>query len=71
LLDFSRAVTGGLFFVPTATFLENVTEDQPEAAVPPGAPAATEAPSSSSSSNPSVREGSLGIGSLKGDIRHE
>src|SRR5579863_774083 len=27
LLDFSRAVTGNLFFVPTATFLENVTED--------------------------------------------
>ena len=24
LLDFSRAVTGGLFFVPSATFLENV-----------------------------------------------
>ena len=27
LLDFSRAVTGNLFFVPTATFLENVTEE--------------------------------------------
>ncbi len=27
LLDFSRAVTGNLFFVPSATFLENVTED--------------------------------------------
>jgi putative iron-dependent peroxidase len=26
LLDFSRAVTGNLFFVPTATFLETVTE---------------------------------------------
>jgi len=25
LLDFSRAVTGTLFFVPSATFLENVT----------------------------------------------
>ena len=24
LLDFSRAVTGNLFFVPTATFLDNV-----------------------------------------------
>ena len=32
LLDFSRAVTGNLFFVPSATFLENVTEDQPAAA---------------------------------------
>src|SRR5271167_4520872 len=28
LLDFSRAVTGNLFFLPSATFLENVTEDQ-------------------------------------------
>ena len=27
LLDFSRAVTGNLFFVPSATFLENVTEE--------------------------------------------
>jgi putative iron-dependent peroxidase len=29
LLDFSRAVTGNLFFAPSATFLETVTEDQP------------------------------------------
>jgi putative iron-dependent peroxidase len=27
LLDFSRAITGNLFFAPSATFLENVTED--------------------------------------------
>ena len=26
LLDFSRAVTGSLFFVPSATFLDNVTD---------------------------------------------
>ncbi len=31
LLDYSRAVTGALFFVPSATFLENVT---PEIAAP-------------------------------------
>ncbi|MGA8501007.1 MAG: Dyp-type peroxidase [Candidatus Sulfotelmatobacter sp.] len=83
LLDFSRAVTGGLFFVPSATFLDNVTEDETgkgqtsedqPAAEPPAPPAAAETSSSSSmpsSSNPSVREGSLGIGSLKGDVRHE
>jgi putative iron-dependent peroxidase len=66
LLDFSRAVTGNLFFVPSATFLEAVTEDQ---AVEdrPAAPAVAE----SSPSIPSGSEGSLGIGSLKGDIRHE
>ena len=67
LLDFSRAVTGNLFFVPSATFLETVTEDEPAVTAPAAAPAAAEpAPSI-----PSVHDGSLGIGSLKGDIRHE
>src|SRR6202050_228903 len=72
LLDFSRAATGNLFFVPSATFLENVAdeqanEDQPAAAESSAAPPVAE----TSSSIPSVREGSLGIGSLKGDTRHE
>jgi putative iron-dependent peroxidase len=65
LLDFSRAVTGNLFFVPSATFLESVAGDQPAVAEASGSP--TAAPPSS----PSVHDGSLGIGSLKGDIRHE
>src|SRR5580658_261562 len=34
LLDFSRAVTGSLFFVPTATFLENVTDEPASIAAP-------------------------------------
>jgi putative iron-dependent peroxidase len=66
LLDFSRAVTGNLFFVPTATFLENVTEDQP-AAARPAEPAPVEPATSSRAEN----DGSLGIGSLKGDTPHE
>ena len=33
LLDFSRAVTGSLFFVPSATFLDDVTSDESPAAV--------------------------------------
>jgi putative iron-dependent peroxidase len=60
LLDFSRAVTGNLFFVPSATFLDGVTADPPaavEAATPDEIPRLT----------PPAREGSLGIGSLKGD----
>jgi len=79
LLDFSHAVTGNLFFVPSATFLENVPEDQ--AALDPAgeiqtvageiSAACAAAEASTSSSNPSVHEGSLGIGSLKGDPRHE
>ncbi|MFZ0954922.1 MAG: Dyp-type peroxidase [Candidatus Sulfotelmatobacter sp.] len=92
ILDFSRAVTGNLFFVPSATFLENVAadqtiddqtvKDQTAVAESPAAPAVAETSSSISSSNPSssapsssiispVRDGSLGIGSLKGDIPHE
>ena len=67
LLDFSRAVTGNLFFVPSATFLEAVTEDQPAVAAPSAASAAVEP----SPSIPSENDGSLGIGSLKGDIPHE
>jgi putative iron-dependent peroxidase len=77
LLDFSRAVTGSLFFVPSATFLDNIAddqatddrtnEDQPAVAESSAAPSAAE----TSSATSSVPDGSLGIGSLKGDIRHE
>ena len=67
ILDFSRAVTGNLFFVPSATFLENVAEDHPAIAEPSPAPALDEA----STSIPAPRDGSLHIGSLKGEIRHE
>ena len=31
LLDFSRAVTGSLFFAPSATFLENLDDKEPPA----------------------------------------
>jgi putative iron-dependent peroxidase len=67
LLDFSRAVTGNLFFVPSATFLEAVAEDEPAVADSDAAPSAPEP----SPSIPPVHETSLGIGSLKGDIRYE
>jgi porphyrinogen peroxidase len=67
LLDFSKAVTGSLFFVPSATFLESVTEDEPAVEASPAVSAAPDP----SQSILSVHDGSLGIGSLKGDIRHE
>jgi len=67
LLDFSRAVTGNLFFVPSATFLENVAGDRPES----GGLSSVSAADQSASSIPSERDGSLRIGSLKGEIRHE
>jgi putative iron-dependent peroxidase len=66
LLDFSRAVTGNLFFAPSVTFLESVTEDQPATSLT-AAPAMAEP----LQTIPADHEGSLGIGSLKGDISHE
>jgi len=79
LLDFSRAVTGNLFFVPSATFLDDVSDEQ--AADPAASDAAPDAPSDYPSGAPSTDQtgqstapsgdGSLGIGSLKGDIGHE
>src|SRR5271167_331847 len=65
LLDFSRAVTGNLFFAPSTTFLENVADDQPAVAV------ASAEPAVEASLPTRENDGSLGIGSLKGDIPHE
>jgi putative iron-dependent peroxidase len=69
LLDFSRAVTGTLFFVPSATFLNAVTADN-TAAAPPAAPASGEAQQPTQLAIP-VLDSSLRIGSLKGKNRHE
>ena len=62
LLDFSRAVTGTLFFVPSATFLDALGEAGPAPAPP--APKSTAEPSPSKGLG---ADGSLGIGSLKGE----
>src|SRR5262249_19571579 len=67
ILDFSTAVTGSLFFVPTATFLDSVSPDQ---AAPAGSSGAQElatasAPVEASASTAPSKDGSLGIGSLK------
>ena len=51
ILDFSTAVTGGLFFVPSADFLDE-----------PTIPARGQAPAAESGSD---EDGSLGIGSLR------
>lgn len=55
ILDFSTALTGGLFFTPTAGFLDD----------PPPLPGAA-APIPSEPVEPTGVEGSLNIGSLKG-----
>jgi putative iron-dependent peroxidase len=71
ILDFSTAVTGSLFFIPTATFLDDVSPDQPVSAAPPtSTPVAASNGASNGSGAPSVgpsKDGSLGIGSLKGE----
>ncbi len=64
LLDFSRPVTGNLFFVPAATFLDNInTDGAASTAINTSPTSETSAPTSPSP----VRETSLRIGSLKGE----
>jgi porphyrinogen peroxidase len=65
LLDFSQALTGSLFFVPSASFLDSVGEDTGSATVDEAA-----RPDSAKSSA-TRNDGSLNIGSLKGDTPHE
>jgi putative iron-dependent peroxidase len=61
LLDVSQPVTGSLFFVPTGTFLDNLSSGPPIAANSvPSPPVKTSSPGSAS-----ARDGSLKIGSLK------
>lgn len=64
ILDFSTALTGSLFFIPTASFLDAVASDE-------SSPAPAPASSDSSASPVRPSDGSLGIGSLKGDFPHE
>jgi putative iron-dependent peroxidase len=65
LLDFSRAVTGSLFFVPSATFLDNLgaaAADSATAGALPASNLVTAPPRETS-----LGTGSLNIGSLKGE----
>ena len=59
ILDFSTAVTGNLFFAPSAHFLD----DLPDPPVPPGDPSEPSSPSTPPSAP--AADGSLGIGGLK------
>lgn len=56
ILDFSTAVTGGLFFTPTVDFLDD----------PPPLP---DSPEATPASDSAPDDGSLAIGSLKGNLR--
>jgi putative iron-dependent peroxidase len=70
LLDFSRAVTGNLFFVPSMTFLDAVNAGEPADLmnIPPAdTPVSTTPEPTTPESTAPARQSSLGIGSLKGD----
>jgi len=58
ILDFSTAVTGGLFFVPSADFLDDLPD-------PPGRAVAPQSAGPPPAAGPAPGTGSLGIGSLK------
>jgi putative iron-dependent peroxidase len=66
LLDFSRAVTGTLFFVPSATFLESVSDEAAAVTIPAAGSTRELAPFTAL-----PPDGSLGVGSLKGENRYE
>jgi putative iron-dependent peroxidase len=58
-------VTGTLFFVPSATFLDSLADDASTAAAP------AQSTAQPSPSTAPASDGSLGIGSLKGEKGHE
>jgi porphyrinogen peroxidase len=66
LLDYSRALTGGLFFIPSADLLDALVDRTPAAAhsTPPS-------PSTGAAAQNASRDGTLNIGSLKGTPQHE
>ena len=67
LLDFSRPVTGNLFFVPSATFLDDVTADAPDAEESAAAPESDPPLPAALPAAVSAHDTSLRIGSLKGE----
>jgi porphyrinogen peroxidase len=71
LLDFSRAVTGGLFFVPSQPLLEALADREPGAAPTIAVGAGGNDQSEPESADAPSADGSLAIGSLKGAPRHE
>jgi porphyrinogen peroxidase len=59
ILDFSTALTGGMFFTPTVDLLDN----------PPPQPNSAHEEAESTAASVAPRDGSLGIGSLRGTTR--
>jgi porphyrinogen peroxidase len=77
LLDFSTAVTGSLFFIPSQPLLERLADGPLDARSAPAASGATVAGGTPASGGPAAANGrgggsgSLEIGSMKGTFRDE
>ena len=72
ILDFSTPVTGNLFFIPTSTFLDSISLDQPAQPVHAAQNAVPiSALSETGANSVGTKDASLGIGSLKGENSHE
>jgi putative iron-dependent peroxidase len=72
ILDFSTAVTGNLFFIPTSTFLDSIAPDQPASPASSVQECASiSAPDEPGAPSAANKDGSLGLGSLKGEDCHE
>jgi putative iron-dependent peroxidase len=69
ILDFSTPATGNLFFIPTSTFLDSISPDRPALAAQKAAPISTLIDTDAASAV--TNNGSLGIGSLRGEDSHE
>ncbi|MGO4213080.1 Dyp-type peroxidase [Terriglobus sp. YAF25] len=67
LLDFSQPATGSLFFVPTMSFLDDVTADAPAAAENTAAPVSEPPVPVPAPASIAINDTSLKIGSLKGE----
>ncbi len=66
ILDFSTAVTGSLFFVPSQTMLDDF-DDFDDFDGAPAPPASPDPPAPSAPPAPPAGDGSLNIGSLRGE----
>jgi porphyrinogen peroxidase len=66
ILDFSTAVSGALFFVPSLELLEGITDPEPDTADVEAGVAAGEDSAGALDSEANNDDGSLGIGGLKG-----
>jgi putative iron-dependent peroxidase len=69
LFDFTRPVTGTLFFVPSLDFLAALADDMAESTPEPASPSPTVAPTAPTRSA-RRGDGSLNIGNLKGTPQH-